>query len=135
MGKHQLKLNLLRELGIPGILLSDLSAARSSDLVVDCTGSPTGLTTALQLVRPCGTIILKTTVAASQTLHMAPFVIDEVNLLGSRCGPFADALQLLSANAVSVAPLLSASYPLEDAEVAFAHAVRKDTLKVLLQIR
>ena len=135
VGKHQPKLNLLRDLGIPGILLSDLSPARNSDLVVDCTGSPTGLTTALQLVRPCGTIILKTTVAATQTLHMAPFVIDEITLLGSRCGPFADALQLLSTGTIAVAPLLSASYPLEDAEIAFTHAARKDTLKVLLNIR
>ncbi len=135
VGKHQPKLNLLRDLGIPGMLLSELAPARSSDLVVDCTGSPTGLTTALQLVRPCGTIILKTTVAATQTLHMAPFVIDEITLLGSRCGPFADALQLLSTGAIAVAPLLSASYPLEDAEIAFTHAARKDTLKVLLNIR
>ncbi len=135
VGKHQPKLNLLRDLGIPGMLLSELAPARSSDLVVDCTGSPTGLTTALQLVRPCGTIILKTTVAATQTLHMAPFVIDEITLLGSRCGPFADALQLLSTGTIAVAPLLSASYPLEDAEIAFTHAARKDTLKVLLNIR
>lgn len=135
VGKHQEKLNLLREAGITCSLLADLSPARSSDIVVDCTGSPTGLTTALQLVRPCGTIVLKTTVAATQTLHMAPFVIDEVTLLGSRCGPFADALQLLANGAIAVAPLLSASYPLEDAEIAFAHAARKDTLKVLLNIR
>lgn len=135
IGKHPTKLNLLRELGINCSLLADLSPDRSSDIVVDCTGSPTGLTTALQLVRPCGTIVLKTTVAATQTLHMAPFVIDEITLLGSRCGPFTDALQLLANGAITVAPLLSASYPLEDAEIAFTHAARKDTLKVLLNIR
>ncbi|MFN5198947.1 MAG: MDR/zinc-dependent alcohol dehydrogenase-like family protein [Planctomyces sp.] len=135
IGKHPTKLNLLRELGINSSLLADLSPDRSSDIVVDCTGSPTGLTTALQLVRPCGTIVLKTTVAATQTLHMAPFVIDEITLLGSRCGPFTDALQLLANGAITVAPLLSASYPLEDAEIAFTHAARKDTLKVLLNIR
>jgi len=135
IGKHPTKLNLLRELGINCSLLADLSPDRSSDIVVDCTGSPTGLTTALQLVRPCGTIVLKTTVAATQTLHMAPFVIDEITLLGSRCGPFTDALQLLANGAITVAPLLSASYPLEDAEIAFTHAARKDTLKILLNIR
>lgn len=135
IGKHPTKLNLLRELGINCSLLADLSPDRSSDIVVDCTGSPTGLTTALQLVRPCGTIVLKTTVAATQTLHMAPFVIDEITLLGSRCGPFTDALQLLANGAITVAPLLSASYPLEDAEIAFTHAARKGTLKVLLHIR
>ena len=86
-------------------------------------------------VRPCGTIVLKTTVAATQSLHMAPFVIDEITLLGSRCGPFEEALKLLSAGAVSVAPLYSASYPLEAAETAFAHAERKDARKVLFDVR
>lgn len=135
VGKHQAKLNLLRDLGIACTLLDELCPERCSDIVVDCTGSPSGLTTALQLVRPCGTIVLKTTVAADQTLHMAPFVIDEITLLGSRCGPFTDALQLLANGAITVAPLLSARYPLEDAEIAFTHAARKDTLKVLLNIR
>jgi alcohol dehydrogenase len=68
-------------------------------------------------------------------MHMAPFVIDEITLLGSRCGPFDEAMKLLRAGAVTVAPLLSASYPLEDAEQAFAHAIRKDALKILLCIR
>ncbi len=86
-------------------------------------------------MRPCGTIVLKTTVAAAQTLHMAPFVIDEIRLLGSRCGPFDKALDLLSRGAISVKPLLSATYPLELAEAAFADAVRKDALKVLFAVR
>lgn len=135
VGKHDFKLRVLSELGISTLKLDQLSSERTSDIVVDCTGSPTGLSTALQLVRPCGTIVLKTTVAASQTIHMAPFVIDEITLLGSRCGPFDQALKLISEKAVSVAPLLSATYPLEDAEAAFAHALRKDSLKVLFDIR
>lgn len=135
VGKHDFKLRILSELGITALSLDQLRMERTSDVVVDCTGSPSGLTTALQIVRPCGIIVLKTTVAASQTLHMAPFVIDEVTLLGSRCGPFDKALQLLSEGSVSVAPLLSARYPLEDAEAAFTHAVRKDTLKVLFDVR
>ena len=102
---------------------------------MDCTGSITGLPLALKFVRPCGTIILKTTVAAEQTQHMAPFVIDEVQLLGSRCGPFEPALELLERRAVSVAPLLSATYPLESAVEAFDHAIRKNALKVLFAIR
>ena len=135
VGKHDYKMGLLNELGIPTVRLTDLSAERTSDIVVDCTGSPSGLATALQIVRPCGTIVLKTTVAASQSLHMAPFVIDEITLLGSRCGPFAKALQLLSDGVVSVTPMLSAIYPLEDAEVAFEHAARKDSLKVLFAVQ
>ncbi len=135
IGKHPYKLRVLSELGIPTLTLDQLVADRTSDIVVDCTGSPTGLSLALQLVRPCGTIVLKTTVAASQTIHMAPFVIDEITLLGSRCGPFDTALKLISEGAVSVTPLLSATYPLEQADTAFAHAMRKDSLKVLFQIR
>ena len=135
VGKHDFKLRILDELGIPTIKLDDLRPQRDSDIVVDCTGSPTGLTTALQLVRPCGSIVLKTTVAADQTLHMAPFVIDEIKLIGSRCGPFRVALELLSRRAISVAPLLTATYPLEAAAAAFEHAVRKDALKVLFGVR
>ena len=135
VGKHDFKLRILQRLDIPTIKLEDLQPRRDSDIVIDCTGSPTGLAHALQLVRPCGTIVLKTTVAADQTLHMAPFVIDEITLLGSRCGPFADAIELLSQGAISVAPLLTATYPLEAATHAFEHAVRKDALKVLFDVR
>jgi threonine dehydrogenase-like Zn-dependent dehydrogenase len=135
VGKHPAKLALLRHQGIGTVLLSELQSNRSCDIVVDCTGSPTGLETALQLIRPCGTIVLKTTVAATQTLHMAPFVIDEITLLGSRCGPFDAALQLLEKGVVEVAPLISARYPLDQAVLAFELASRKDVLKVLLEVR
>ena len=135
VGKHDDKLRILQQSDIPTITLDELQPRRDSDIVVDCTGSPTGLTTALQLVRPCGTIVLKTTVAADQTLHMAPFVIDEITLLGSRCGPFAAAIELLSNRAISVEPLLTATYPLEAATTAFEHAVRKNALKIILEVR
>lgn len=135
VGKHDFKLKILSDLGIEALKLDQLSPDRTSDIVVDCTGSPTGLETALRLVRPCGTIVLKTTVAANQQIHMAPFVIDEITLLGSRCGPFGKALDLLKKGAVDVASLLSARYPLEEAEKAFAHAIRKDSLKVLFDIQ
>jgi threonine dehydrogenase-like Zn-dependent dehydrogenase len=134
VGKHDFKLNILRALGIDAILLENVRPERSSDIVVDCTGSPSGLPLALQLVRPCGTIVQKTTVAAETTMHMAPIVIDEIRLLGSRCGPFDEALRLLAAGAVQVKPLLSAEYPIADALKAFEHAVRKDALKVLLRV-
>lgn len=134
VGKHPEKLQLLSPRGIPTTLLADFAPGKAADVVVDCTGSSTGLETALRAVRPCGTIVLKTTVAASQTIHMAPFVIDEIRLLGSRCGPFADAIHLLTQGAVDVASLLSATYPIQDAIRAFEHATRKDTLKVLLDV-
>ena len=97
----------LKALGIATALVSDPIDERSADIVVDCTGSETGLPTALKLVRPRGTIVLKTTVAGTQTLAWAPFVIDEVTLVGSRCGPFDQALAALEKGDVNVQPLIS----------------------------
>ncbi|MCA9085625.1 MAG: alcohol dehydrogenase catalytic domain-containing protein [Planctomycetaceae bacterium] len=134
VGKHSYKLDLLRSLNIDTVLLNDIGALPAADVVVDCTGSPSGLPTALQMVRPCGTIVLKTTVAAEQTMHMAPIVIDEIRIIGSRCGPFADALGLLSSGAVQVRPLISDRFPLEDCGAAFERATQKDALKVLFDI-
>lgn len=134
IGKHEAKLEILRELGITAMHRDDADGLSAVGLVVDCTGSPTGLEAALRHVRPCGTIILKTTVASEQSIHMASVVINEVRVIGSRCGPFAVALQLLALDAVNVTPLLSARYSLDDGLAAFDHAVRKDTLKVLVEV-
>jgi len=116
------------------MLLADVEASHDADIVVDCTGSPTGLPTALSLVRPRGTIVLKTTVASEQTLALAPIVIDEVTIVGSRCGPFDRALTALEAGEVSVLPLISARYPLGDGLAAVEHARTKPALKVLLDV-
>ncbi|MEZ6124369.1 MAG: alcohol dehydrogenase catalytic domain-containing protein [Planctomycetaceae bacterium] len=134
VGKHQHKIDLLKSLSLAAVHLNDLQAEHSADIVVDCTGSPTGLPTALQLVRPGGTIVLKTTVAAEQTMHMAPIVINEVRIVGSRCGPFADAIRMLSSGAVQVRPLISDRFALEDCTAAFERATQKDALKVLFDI-
>jgi len=134
IGKHAWKLNLLKALNIETALLNDVSDTQFADVVVDCTGSPSGLPTAVQMVRPRGTIVLKTTVAAQQELHLAPLVIHEISLIGSRCGPFDKALKLLDQQAIQLAPLISAEYPLEDWQAAFARAVQPDALKVLFQI-
>src|SRR5688500_4665680 len=95
VGKHPEKLSLLQGRGIATAVLTDPLDARIEDIVVDCTGSASGLPTALRLVRPRGTVVLKTTVAGEQTMAYAPFVIDEVTLVGSRCGPFDPALKAL----------------------------------------
>lgn len=134
VGKHAWKLNLLQALNIETALLDDVSDTQFADIVVDCTGSPSGLPTAVRMVRPRGTIVLKTTVAAEQELHLAPLVIHEISLIGSRCGPFDKALKLLDQQAIQLAPLISAQYPLEDWQAAFARAVQPDALKVLFQI-
>jgi len=115
-------------------LLSEVEPRRDADIVVDCTGSPTGLPTALTLVAPRGTIVLKTTVAGEQTLALAPVVIDEVTILGSRCGPFDRALTALATGEVDVLPMISARYGLQDGVAAIEHARTKPSLKILIDV-
>lgn len=134
VGKHSRKLALLSRLGLATLRLDELPQERCADLVVDCTGSPTGLATALSIVRPRGTIVLKTTVAGAQTVALAPVVIDEVTIVGSRCGPFPRALAALRENQIDVAPLIDGTYPLEEAEMAFERARTEPVLKLVLAV-
>lgn len=134
VGKHASKLALLSARGIDTVHLADVQGERMADVVVDCTGSATGLPTALRLVRPRGTIVLKTTVAGTQELAWAPFVIDEVTLLGSRCGPFDRALKGLQDGEVDVRPLLSERFDLSRGVEALARAQAPGVLKVLLDV-
>jgi threonine dehydrogenase-like Zn-dependent dehydrogenase len=132
IGKHTEKLAILRQLGVETRLLDDRPRERFADLVVDCTGSESGLPTALELVRPRGTIVLKTTVAGTQTLPWAPVVIDEITIVGSRCGPFDRALTALQRGEIQVQPLISDRFDLPNGLAALERAQSKDTLKVLL---
>jgi threonine dehydrogenase-like Zn-dependent dehydrogenase len=134
VGKHREKLALLAAKGIETAVLSDALPARAADIVVDCTGSETGLPTALELVRPRGTIVLKTTVAGTQTLAWAPFVIDEVTLVGSRCGPFDQALAALEEGRIDVRPLISHRLSLSDGLLALEKAQEKGVMKVLIEV-
>ncbi len=109
------------------------SAGRGRDLVVEATGAVEGLTVALSLVRPLGTIVAKSTVAAHHSLDLSPVVIHEISLIGSRCGPFEPALEALRTRAVSVAPLLEEIYPLERGVEALEAASRPGALKLLLE--
>jgi len=134
VGKHREKLALLASMGIATALLSDGLDERAADIVVDCTGSDAGLPTALELVRPRGTIVLKTTVAGMQTMALAPFVIDEVTLVGSRCGPFDQALAALEQGQIQVRPLIADRFDLSQGIEALARAQTKPVLKVLLDV-
>lgn len=134
IGKHQAKLDLAG----PGVATRRLdeatSLAKSFDVVVDATGSHTGLPTALGLVRPCGTIVLKTTVAGAYAVDLAGIVIDEVRLLGSRCGPFPAAIAALAERRIDVRPLIGAEYTLDQAEDAFRAASERGARKVLIHV-
>jgi len=134
VGKHPEKLSLLATLDVRTALLADAPRDRRADIVVDCTGSESGLPAALAMVRPRGTIVLKTTVAGEQTLAWAPFVIDEITLVGSRCGPFDQALKALSEGRVTVAPLISERFDLAQGVEALERARTKPVLKVLLDV-
>lgn len=133
VGKHPEKLALAGP-GVVPLLLADAGGlGRPFDLVVEATGSPSGLPTALGLVRPCGTVVLKTTVAGRHDLDLAPLVVDEVRLVGSRCGPFPRAIEALARGEVDVLPLIEAEFPLDDAEDAFRAAGRRGARKIVLK--
>jgi threonine dehydrogenase-like Zn-dependent dehydrogenase len=131
-GKHDRKLQIAREQGINTVRFRDLEIIKQYDVVVDVTGSAEGFDLALQLVKPRGIIVLKTTVAQGKEMNLAPVVIDEIQVIGSRCGPFAPALRALSKRQISLKPLITATYGPDEAGKAFKKAVSKDSLKVIL---
>ncbi|MFQ5851182.1 MAG: alcohol dehydrogenase catalytic domain-containing protein [Candidatus Binatia bacterium] len=106
---------------------------RDFDLVVECTGSCRGLPLALSLLRPRGTLVLKSTVFDGSTLDFSPAVVNEITLVGSRCGPFPRALAALASQKVRVTPLIEGILPLLDGLRAIERAGRPGTLKILLK--
>ncbi len=122
VGRHPEKLAIAQQLArgrLNTILERDLISGRDQDVVVDCTGRASGLSRAMQLLRPRGTLVLKTTVADPTPLHLAPIVIDEFTLIGSRCGPFPEAIRALAAREVDVLTLISRRVSLADAAALF----------------
>jgi threonine dehydrogenase-like Zn-dependent dehydrogenase len=106
---------------------------RSFDFVVEATGSPSGLETACRCVRPRGTIVLKSTYAGRAEVDLSRVVVDEIALVGSRCGPFEPALVMLESGNVQPECLIERSFPLEDGISAFRHARSSASLKVLIE--
>jgi threonine dehydrogenase-like Zn-dependent dehydrogenase len=132
VGKHAHKLALLAERGIRTAVVSELAAQRA-DVVVECTGQPAGLEMARTLVHPRGTIVLKSTFHGTPAVALTPYVVDEVTIVGSRCGPFAPALRLLQNKHVEVRGLISAVCALADGVGAMESAAKPGVLKVLLR--
>ena len=133
IGRHDDKLRVLRSRGIETHLRDDWQPDKSADLVVDATGSSEGFRTAVAATRPRGTVVLKSTVAGAHNLDLAPLVIDELQVLGSRCGPFEPALAALAAGEVDVRSLISDRMALVDGEQALRRAAERGVLKVLLE--
>lgn len=129
-GHHPERWDLLGALGIAAEHAED--AEGEFDVVVDCTGNASGLEIARELVRPRGRLILKSTFAGASTLDMSMLAVDEIQMLGSRCGPFAPALRLLDRGLIVTDPLIDGSYPLHDGLNAFQATAGK--LKILLDM-
>jgi threonine dehydrogenase-like Zn-dependent dehydrogenase len=134
VGKHEEKLSLLRNPGLETYLLDDFEIMQYP-VVIDATGSKDGFNMALQCTEPGGTMILKSTVADQISIDISPVVINEIKIVGSRCGPFQPALRALRDKKVTVDNLISKIYPLSQAKEAFEYAKQKGVLKVLLDMR
>lgn len=134
VGKNRRKLLHCEKNGIQAIHVDDLIPRQDHDLVVDCTGDPEGLTLAMELVRPRGTLVLKSTHEQTGALNLSPLVIHEINLLGSRCGPFPEAINALARQAVEVRSMISRTFAIEQALEAFEAASNPENIKILLRI-
>lgn len=133
VGKHQNKLDIAAKQGVKTKLFNDLELKKEWDFVIEATGSISGFETALALTKPRGTLVLKSTVAASKDFNLAPIVIDEIRVQGSRCGRFAPALRILETKKIDFSPMISGIYNIENALEAFEKNKEKDTLKILIK--
>lgn len=136
-GKHEAKLGLARRAGIStkrvrGDATDFTRIKETFPLVVEATGSPSGFQLAQQMTEPRGTLILKSTFHGAAPIETWPIVVKEISVVGSRCGPFAKALTLLRSGRVDPTPLITKTFPLEEAPAAISYAQRRGVLKVLL---
>ncbi len=132
IGHHQEKLSTLVSLGIDTLLESESGALQLADVVVDCSGSSAGFARSRELVRPGGRLVLKSTFASSVQVNLSSLVVDEITLIGSRCGPFLPAISAIAKNEVKVSSMVSAVYPMAQGVEAFERAASPGVLKVLL---
>lgn len=132
LGRRQESLRLPASWGLD-TGLADAAESDSFDTVVEATGNGEGLRSSLRLVRPLGTLALKSTFAGAPAVDLTKIVVAEIRVVGSRCGPFAPALRLLERRHVEVDSMVEAQYPLDQGLEAMEHAARPGVLKVLLQ--
>ncbi|MGI9106727.1 MAG: MDR/zinc-dependent alcohol dehydrogenase-like family protein [Pyrinomonadaceae bacterium] len=135
IGKHENKLMIARRRGVETVLVDELNRnlSRSFDVVVEASGASSGFALALDLTRPRGTLVLKSTFHGATEIDAARIVVDEISIVGSRCGRFAPALDLLKHDAVDVGSLISDEFKLTDGVRAMARAAESGVLKVLLR--
>lgn len=135
VGKHPEKIAFAERTSVMGVLLDKIpqELQRSFDVVVEASGSESGFATALDLVRPKGRIVLKSTFSGTPTWKASRVVVDEITIVGSRCGRFGPALELLRSGQIDPTPLISATFSLADGVTAMQRAAEKGVLKVLLR--
>ncbi|MCL2221970.1 MAG: alcohol dehydrogenase catalytic domain-containing protein [Oscillospiraceae bacterium] len=133
VGLSQSKLKIASLQGVKTALLQEIKTERAWDAVVEATGTVSGFETALALVRPRGVLVLKSTVASGKELNLAPIVINEITVLGSRCGPFEPALRLMEKAKIDFIPMISEIYTADRAIEAFEKSREEGVLKVLIR--
>jgi threonine dehydrogenase-like Zn-dependent dehydrogenase len=134
VGKHSSKLRIAARRGIETVTVSQAQGRKGEfDVAVEASGSPTGFSLALNLLRPRGTLVLKSTFHGATEIDAAPLVVNEIGVIGSRCGRFAPALELLKTRAVDVQSLISEEFPLANGIRAMERAAEPGVMKVLLR--
>lgn len=134
LGRNAKTLGLLERKGIQTTTEAELRGSFDQDVAVDCTGSADGLALAMRVVRPRGIIVIKTTVAHAVPVDLAPIVVNELTLIGSRCGPFDDALAALANKRIDVRSLVTRVLSLRNGIEAMHVAGQSDCIKVLFQV-
>lgn len=132
-GKHKNKLDRLESLEVETRVGIAQEEEHIFDLVIEATGSNSGFLDSLRLVKPRGSVILKSTIASKENLDLTPTVVNEITLVGSRCGPFRPAIEAISTGRVSVDGLIQSTYPLKDFKQALENARKSNTLKIALK--
>ncbi len=131
-GRHRNKMRIAAAVGVETRLAGRRMPRNEYDYVVEATGSEEGLQTAVAMTRPRGTVVMKSTIHGTLAIDMAPVVVHEITLLGSRCGPFAPAMRLLREGKLNLEPMITDRLPLSTAGMAFDRAAQPGVLKVLL---
>lgn len=134
IGKHKNKLDIAERRNVAGILVDEVSPSmnHSFDVVIEASGSESGFATAVDIVKPRGKIVLKSTFHGTPTWQASRVVVDEITIIGSRCGRFAPALHLLANGSIDVSDLIDDEFRLSDGVAAMSRAAEKGTLKILL---
>jgi alcohol dehydrogenase len=133
LGRHREKMRLVEWSGVTAEVLAEKLPERAFPIVVDATGSAEGLRAAIAMCEPRGTVVMKSTVHGLVPIDTAPAIVNEITLVGSRCGRFEPAIRLLASGKINVDELISDEFPLDLAPEAFERAATKGVLKVLLR--